>query len=280
MKSVCAGIVTYNPNMELLKQCFNAIYSQVNYVFIYDNGSKNSKQLEILASYKNLKIIYSDENVGIAKALNELCKQASEAEYKWIVTMDQDSICADNMVEELFKYENEDKYGIICPRVEFKSGEQLIYKTKEKEEVTRVRACITSGGLTRISAWEKVGGFDEWMFIDHVDNEFCTHLYVEGFSVVRVNNAVLYQRAGEMKYISLIGGRKLLLPYYSEFRNYYICRNTVYYIRKYKKYINVRHELMTFIYSQLIKLLFERGRWKTVRSSYMGIKAGLEKKCI
>ena len=277
MKNVCAGIVTYNPNIELLNQCFDAIYSQVEVVFIFDNGSINANEITALKSHENVEIIFSNTNVGIAKALNRLCEEALNNGYKWIVTMDQDSICADNMVSELIKHGMNEKYGIICPRVEFKAGDLLIHETKEQEEVKEVRACITSGGLTRVSAWKKVGGFDEWMFIDHVDNEFCTHLCVEGYSVVRINNAVLYQRAGEMKYLKLFGGKKILLPYYSELRNYYICRNTVYYIRKYKNHINLKHEIATFLYSQIIKLLFEKGRKNSLLSTYRGIRDGLKK---
>ena len=113
------------------------------------------------------------------------------------------------------------------------------------------------------------------MFIDHVDNDFCTNLVLHGYKICRVGAAVLYQRAGEMKHISLPSGKKLMLPYYSEFRNYYICRNTVYYLRKYGHKINFVHEFGVFVYSQLVKLIFENNRILTIRSTLHGIRDGL-----
>lgn len=280
VERVCAGIVTYNPDLELFLKCLNAIKPQVNKVFIFDNASTNSDQLRnLIDNDEKVKVFFNKENNGIARALNELCKVADSTGYEWIVTMDQDSICADDMVEILISHSDDKKIGIVAPRVEFRDDRKLIHQTRNKRyEVEEIRACITSGSLTRIAAWKKVGGFDEWMFIDHVDNEFCTHIYVEGFSIIRINSAVLLQRAGEMRYISFIGGKKLLLPYYSEYRNYFICRNTVYYLRKYRKYINYKHEIITFTYSQLIKLLFEKSRWRTIKSTVKGIWDGKKAK--
>ena len=277
MDKVCAGIVTYNPDLEQFSQCLNSIIKQVNKIYLFDNGSNNVDFIcNLLRNIEDITVFCNKENVGIARALNELCKMAYKDGYTWIVTMDQDSICADNMLSILRKYTRKKNLGIIAPRIEFRDNGKLIHETRNKaKEVEEIRACITSGSLTRIDAWKKLGGFDEWMFIDHVDNEFCTHLYVEGYSIIRVNSAVLYQRAGEMKYLSLPRGKKILLPYYSEIRNYYICRDTMYYLRKYKKYINYRYEIMTFIYSQVIKVLFEKNRWGSIKSTVKGIKDGV-----
>lgn len=282
MKKVCAGIVTYNPNPELFIQCLNSIKKQVEKVYIFDNGSTNENFLNnLVENLEYVSVIYNGKNSGIAKALNELCKIAEKEGFGWIVTMDQDSICADDMVKKLYDYTDNLKYGIIAPSVEFKSDGKLIHETKNmSNEVEEIRACITSGSLTQIAAWKKIGGFDEWMFIDHVDNEFCTHLYIEGYFIIRVNSALLYQRAGEMKYLSLPGGKKILLPYYSELRNYYICRNTIYYLRKYKKYINYKHELLAFLYSQMVKITFEGDRWTSIKSTFIGIRDGMINKVI
>ena len=259
MNKICAGIVTFNPDPVLFQKCFDAISSQVERVYIFDNGSRNADYLhEKFQSNACTVISFSPMNVGIAKALNELCKMAESDAYSWIVTMDQDSICDEHMVASLAAYRKLPNIGILAPRVEFRSDGHLIASTKpQTEDVLEISACITSGSLTNLGAWRAIGGFDEWMFIDHVDNDFCTNLVLHGYKICRVGAAVLYQRAGEMKHISLPGGKKLMLPYYSEFRNYYICRNTVYYLRKYGHKINFVHEFGVFVYSQLVKLIFE-----------------------
>lgn len=280
MNKVCAGIVTYNPNIDLLQDNINAIIKQVDSVFVVDNGSNNINELEFaIIEYPTVFLHPNYENLGIAQALNRLCRLAVDKGYCWILTMDQDSICATDMVSCLTTYED-NKYGIIAPRVEFRQDGVLIESTGRKDEEKEselIRACITSGSLTNLQAWKDVGGFDEWYFIDHVDNEFCTHIIQKGYKVIRVNKAVLYQRAGDMKYIRLLG-KPIMLPYYSTFRNYYICRNTVYYIRKYWREISLYREIRSFIYSQSIKLIFEKGRWKNVKSSFNGILDGFKKK--
>lgn len=40
-RDICAGIVTYNPDIQLLKQNIQSIQPQVQSIFIYDNGSSN-----------------------------------------------------------------------------------------------------------------------------------------------------------------------------------------------------------------------------------------------
>ena len=276
---VCAGVVTYNPDIDVLKRNLEALSPQVKEIFVVDNGSKNVSEVEsLLGEIANSKIYPNGENLGIAQALNRLCGIAGNNGYQWILTMDQDSLCDNAMVEYLVKYAADD-IGIVAPRIEFRNAGVLIESTgmDKGEAYEEIGACITSGSLTSIAAWKAVGGFDEWYFIDHVDNEFCTHVIQKGYKVIRVNNALLHQRAGDMRYITLFG-RHIMLPYYSTFRNYYICRNTIYYIRKYHRDINLYREIRSFVYSQTIKLLFEKGRWANFKSSAIGIRDGFRKK--
>lgn len=278
-KGICAGIVTYQPEITDLEANLATLMPQVSRVYIVDNGSDNVTDIQSFVEGRpQLRLLCNSENAGIAKALNQLCRQAKQDGYKWILTMDQDSLSAPDMVSGLSAYMDNPVYGIIAPRVEFRDGDTLILSTKDGEkETVEVSACITSGSLTRIEAWEKVGGFDEWFFIDRVDNEFCIHLAVNGYKVLRVNNALMSQKAGGMKYIRMPWGKNILLPYYNEKRNYYICRNSVYLFRKYGSVIDIGHQIMAFIYAQLIKLLFEGNRIKTLVSSVKGIRDGFKK---
>lgn len=276
---VCAGVVTYNPDMEVLRHNLMALGPQVKEFFVVDNGSRNYDEIEaILKVIPNAQLFSNCENMGIAQALNRLCGIADNNGYKWILTMDQDSLCDACMVENLAKYVT-GGIGIIAPRIEFRNAGVLIESTGKVtgNDYEEIRACITSGSLTNIAAWNAVGGFDEWYFIDHVDNEFCTHVIQKGYKVIRVEKALLYQRAGDMKYITFFG-KPIMLPNYSPRRNYYICRNTIYYIRKYYRNISIYREIRSFVYSQTLKLLFEKGRWDNFKSSVKGIKDGVRKR--
>lgn len=42
---ICAGIVTYNPDIPILKRNISSLNSQVNLIIIFDNGSMNYKEI-------------------------------------------------------------------------------------------------------------------------------------------------------------------------------------------------------------------------------------------
>jgi GT2 family glycosyltransferase len=58
--------------------------------------------------------------------------------------------------------------------------------------------CITSASCTNLNAWKNVGGFDEWLFIDLVDNDFCKRIIVSGYKILRINSLVLDQEFGKI----------------------------------------------------------------------------------
>ncbi len=274
--------MTYQPDIQLLEDNLKALVPQVAQVFLVDNGSSNRSELEgCVSRYPTVRVIYNPENFGIARALNQLCGLAKESGNQWILTMDQDSICKQDMVAHLVRYCGDKTIGIIAPRVEFWDGDKLITSTKDGDKnIVNISACITSGSLTNIEAWGQVGGFDEWYFIDLVDDEFCTHLIASGYSILRVNKAVLYQRAGAMRHVALPFAGTIMLTFYNETRNYYICRNSIYFFRKYHRHIRLRHQILVFLYGQFRRLAFEDHRWSTIRSAYKGIVDGVRKSIV
>ena len=44
VKKICAGIVLYNPEIDLLKKNIEAIADQVDCIYLFDNGSKNHER--------------------------------------------------------------------------------------------------------------------------------------------------------------------------------------------------------------------------------------------
>lgn len=276
---ICAGIVTYNPDISLLSKNIGAIIPQVEKVFLVDNGSNNYAKIENSFIEKgNISLIANEGNKGIACALNQLCKAADEEKFDYIVTLDQDSVCDEKCVSSLqTKIAND--IGIVCPRIDFIYADDFTISTTS-EDGKEIEACITSGSLTSLNAWKEVNGFDEWMFIDHVDDDFCMRLRLAGYHIVRSNTAVLYQKAGEMLYRKLLFGRRLRLFGYSPFRVYYITRNTIYYIRKYWNKIDKIKEIGKFTYSSGRMFLFEKNRFNVFPSFVRGISDGLKKEII
>lgn len=278
---ICAGIVTYNSDESLLQDVLDAVKEQIDTVFIYDNNSKNFEKIEkISKNYKNVFVIHAKSNYGIAAALNALCEQAFIKEYKWILTLDHDTVIQKGMIKSFKEIvSRQDKIGIVCPRVQY-----INYSVKEKGNVndryTEVQACMTSGSLMLLEAWEKTGGFNEWMFIDMVDNDICMKLKLAGYRIIRDNKTFMKHNLGapiKKKFF----GISITDFQYSNLRIYYIVRNNIYFYKKYKKYMNRIKQFLIVIY-QIIKLYIinidnQDNRKTIVKAIKDGIKSDINK---
>ena len=98
--NVAAGIVTYNPDAQRLAENIAAIRPQVDRVILVDNGSNNAaERLRPFSDAADIQIIFNDQNAGIAAALNQIMRAAEAGGYHWCVTLDQDSVSPDGMVD-------------------------------------------------------------------------------------------------------------------------------------------------------------------------------------
>ena len=276
LKELVACIITFNPDLEGLWYNICRIRHQVCQLIVVDNGSDCIDSVRSICMDENFILVENSENKGIAKALNQGFMEAEKLGYSWVLTLDQDSICEQNMVERLCSFIESSGIGIVCPQVIFQVKDVVVHKTNTLSPVgDTLEACITSGSLTKLSAWKKVNGFDEWMFIDHVDNDFCMRLRLNGFRIVRNNEAVLYQRAGEMAVKKRKTGKEIMITNYSPLRNYYMVRNHVYYIKKYRGSVSISKEIARIIYIQIKKIFYEKKRVKTIVSAFQGAIDGI-----
>ena len=65
-KKICSGIVTFNPNIELLFKVVDAVASQVIHIIIFDNNSDNIGEIDEVCKKFSCKLLRSKENKGIA----------------------------------------------------------------------------------------------------------------------------------------------------------------------------------------------------------------------
>ena len=211
MCKVAAIIVSYNPDSNLFDS-INLLLNQVEKVIIVDNGSKE-KYVKYIKSINEdkIEIILNKENLGVATALNIGVRKALENGYEWILTMDQDSKASPDMVKKMFNVYNsinrEERKDILSIFPNFVDERiQSIEENSNMNSYEYVDADITSGNLLRKEVFEKVGFFDDSLFIDLVDTDFCMRLNEKGIKMIKIRDAVLYHSLGESKTIKGILG--------------------------------------------------------------------------
>ena len=238
MCKVAAIIVSYNPDSNLFDS-INLLLNQVEKVIIVDNGSKE-KYVKYIKSINEdkIEIILNKENLGIATALNIGVRKALENGYEWILTMDQDSKASPDMVKKMFNVYNsinrEERKDILSIFPNFVDERiQSIEENSNMNSYEYVDADITSGNLLRKEVFEKVGFFDDSLFIDLVDTDFCMRLNEKGIKMIKIRDAVLYHSLGESKTIKGILG-SFNTSNHSALRRYYMTRNRFYIWEMYK----------------------------------------------
>lgn len=269
---ITAGIATFNPDLDRLKENVNAILLQVDRVIIFDNGSENQESIE-QEYQQRATIIKSEKNVGIAAALNGLMKKSVELGASWMLSLDQDSVCPQNFCEQMRTYlYKEDNFGIVAPVIVDRNV-GIVGHNPEKEYKS-VRTCITSGAFTKAKVWQEIGGYDESMFIDSVDFEFCYRVRKAGYKVIQVRNVQLLHEIGNSE------KRKFLfwtidVKNHSAFRKYYIARNNVYYPLKHHLWVRFIRGNIRNIELLITVILYENDKRIKIKKLISGWKNGL-----
>ena len=241
-KNILASIILFSPDLERLKENIDAIKGQVNHLLLIANGPTCSKAIQLYASEHYITILENRENEGIAFALNQAMGFAKENGYTWVLTLDQDSVCPEQMVMVLVRHIVKDNIGIVCPGVIDRNLEE----DKIEQEWKYVEKCITSGCLTSVEAWENVGGFTDKLFIDYVDFDYCAKLKKRGYKIIMDTSVKLLHEVGHITQIKF-KNLSYILYNHSAFRTYYYFRNVIYYYKTHQDFVDVYEEKRALI---------------------------------
>lgn len=263
---IAATIILYYPT----EKAINNIRSYINGVeklFIIDNSETSSSQvIESFSQSEKVVYLHDGDNKGIAARLNQVCELAKEAQFDWLLTMDQDSFFQEgifnNYLHCLSIFDQKEKISMFG--INFS---ERISNPNECNYVS-VKHLITSGSMLNLKLTEKTGGFDENLFIDEVDFEYCLRSVAKGFNIIQFTNIFLNHNLGETSYhrsfkTSKITSRVL----HSPFRIYYMTRNFLYVQSKYKNLFPPEIESRKTILLNRLKnnILYSRQRFKVVK---------------
>jgi len=277
---VCAGIILYNPDIKRLKECVDAVLPQVERLVLVDNASGNFDDVQKELNNDEFVWIKNNENLGIAAALNQLTDFAKTNEYKWVLTLDQDSICSDDLVRKLYnaaEAAEDGKTAMVAPFIIDRGiPEAENRKNRQVQETEDIKFCITSGCLTNTDAVTDIGGFNEWLFVYDVDREICIRLLREKYRLIRVNNAKLYHEHGLKTVTRRFLWKKFTYRNYAPVSVYYMTRNLIYMLGKYgNEYTPSPFKRKVRMYiAFFVKFIFEQNRNERVKAFKKGVKEG------
>ncbi|MEA2048180.1 MAG: glycosyltransferase [Campylobacterota bacterium] len=266
MPKVAAVVLLYYPTKEILLN-LDTYKHHVNHLYIIDNSEKVQSilpQNDTLVYSNHITLLHDKENIGVSKALNCALIEAKKTGFEWLLTMDQDSFFEENHMNEYldhFKKCDRTNAGIISPLHNPKFVKSNIQNFYSEEEVV-----MTSGNLVNITHALEVGGYNEDLFIDEVDHEFCFKLHKYGYRVLQDQTVSMNHSLGrphkDFSHINLYPPQRL----------YYMLRNYFYLKKEYSKehpYFFRQRDfyLLKFFIKQLI---FSNDRIASIKMMYRG----------
>jgi len=270
---ISAVVVSYHPARELLRNIeFLAV--QAGHVVVVDNTPSINTQTVIdeLEQRGGCTVIRNRKNLGIATALNIGVQRAISLGCEWIVTFDQDSRIGDGYIDGLISayVESGDptRIGVVCPIYRDaqlgavwpfprgSNGEPLMY--------------MTSGALMKSETYQKLGPFEDQLFIDGVDTEYALRMRAAGYKIVE-STVVLNHSLGKMT-PHVFAGRHIFVTNHNPQRRYFITRNRIVLLRRYMGRDRewTAYELTDFWKGTVALLLFEQDRWLKVKYMIRG----------
>ena len=239
LSTVCAVIVTYQPESAALFALIDAVMPQVGAVVVVDNASDGIWQQTIQHNKPDITLLRQPCNVGLAVAQNAGIDWARAHGYSHVLLLDQDSEPGEGMVAALLAtlkmLSFDSKVGAVGPRFHDKREDRdapfvrIGFPRSQKlwcESDTQSIACdflISSGALIPIAVLDQVGAMDAGLFIDNVDMEWSFRARAKGYALYGVCSAAMHHHLGDDRRALPFGVGKIVV--HGPSRLYYMMRN-------------------------------------------------------
>jgi len=289
MEKIVGVVVVYFPDFSKLISNIDTYIDNLEQLFIVFN-SPVSEQMFSRLQLKSSKfqLIINNANIGIALALNHTASIALNQGYEWMLTMDQDSYFPGSDFFDIFASTNKQDVAIFSPNPD----SSLKINSENLKETDEVISVITSGNLLNLNIWNAIGGFEEKLFIDEVDNDYCLKAGFSGYKIVRFKNIQLFHTIGKTKEVPLLFKTHTIITH-PPIRAYYIFRNNLYIFRTYKKkfpeYVRSRKIMLLKVLIKILLFSDKRvqnfkyicaGIWDYLNNSYGCYKSNSSEKIL
>jgi rhamnosyltransferase len=251
--TIATAVVLYYPDASTITKITNYL-SFVDLLIIVDN-TDNQDLAKTLSANPKLCYAPMGTNSGIAAALNVAARIAIDKQFTWMLMLDQDSLMRANTydaIKHAIGSAAEQSVAIFAPLQVSKLTDHRAMSGVDT--ILNVSQLMTSGSALNLNAFSLCGPFEEKLFIDHVDNEYCFRLTQAGYKVQQLTQVALDHSLGEiLEGRSLFGGSFQYVSH-RPFRSYYYVRNGFYVALK---FIFHRPGFVAVLGLQIVKDIFK-----------------------
>jgi rhamnosyltransferase len=288
---ICAIIVTYRPDIALLREVVAAVGPQVEGLVLVDNATRDDG-FEAFASELCAGggvVVRNDENQGLAAGFNAGIAYARGGGFGHVLLLDQDSVAGPDMVRTLLRNLADlsrhhrvggvgaqfvdPRNGVVGPfvRIGFPLNRKILGGPGQRI------ACdflISAGSLLPVAVLDDVGAMDESLFIDNVDLDWCFRARRRGYRLYGICDARMQHSIGDTLRPSRWRRRGIFI--HSPARLYYLTRNRLLlYRRAQTPRIWIAQDLPRLVGKFLRMSLLIAPRGDNARAMLRGIRDGL-----
>ena len=214
-------VVTYFPDGGF-EQRLEAIACEVSSLLVVDNSGDATVQsrLRVACAVHGAEFIANAENRGLAAALNHGFGLLASRGIAGAIAFDQDSTpspgCSAALLNTMSTTRNcavvganwQDEATPTKPsrHLRRKSAFPLAFeRAVAGRDLIDVTFVIASGSLYNLEIWRRIGGFDESMFLDLVDTDYCLRARTAGHVICVAAGAKLAHRRGAKQEVRRFG---------------------------------------------------------------------------
>lgn len=280
---VCAIVVTYHPD-PVWPSRFAAVAAESATAVVVDNGSSAAEigVIEREVARHGARLILNPSNLGLAAALNQGVRWAFAQGFRFALLFDQDTEPRPGIVAELLRV-----HGLAAERaptaiVGANYLDDRVHKVQFPAVVREVAGwlpwttVIVSGSLIERTAFERLGGFCEVLFVDYVDHEYCLRARASGFQVALATRPLMVHSIGRAT-THRLPGRTIVTTNHPPVRRYYMARNRVILAKRYafREPWWVLRSLLSLLWQTVVMLCVEDGRADKFCHLLLGVWHGL-----
>jgi len=292
---IAAVVVGYLPEVEVLDKLLVSLSAQVDMLIFLDNGGSAEILQNAPSEKKKLVCVNMGGNKGLGAALNVGFDLAIKAGIDFVVTFDQDSHAEPDLILRLnaamvhAKLKDPKSIAVSPAFFDRRDGKKInfpfyqsvggvikpIFKSDDEHGLVRADALITSGMFISTQAWKEGIKYDEGMFVDFTDTEWCFRVREKGYNLYGCLDIEMGHALSDAPPVKIFG---LSFFRYSPVRRYFFFRNTVAVCRMthtpkcWKKRLSVALVLRFFV-----NLVIDKNKAQSLKMMLRGIRHGLRK---